>query len=57
MGHALFLSLDSTQLDAVSRSRMRPVGRRMVDIVMIRTFDQKMIEQFAAIHGCRLSMP
>jgi len=47
-GHAMFLSPDSTQL-----GRGEPVEdsarviSRMVDVVMIRTFEQSMVEKFA----------
>jgi hypothetical protein len=53
-GSAIYLNTRDTQL-----GRGEPVEdageviSRMVDIVMIRTFEQEIIERFASIRGCR----
>lgn len=47
-GHAMFLSPDTTQLGRgeLVEDSARAISR-MVDVVMIRTFDQSMVEHFA----------
>jgi ornithine carbamoyltransferase len=55
-GHALFLSSRETQLGRGEPIEdVAEVISRMVDLVMIRTFQQDIIERFAA-HSCRSSM-